>query len=499
MRPCAALLLPILAAGCGEAEAPAERPEPLTGEAARTFRYDTATVRPATYWAGLASLANPIMFAGLGRELSFSMDQRDEWLERAGYAVRPAMGGVAVVGAVYRSGDPAFVVEPDFADPATLRWDSTTFDRTLEPAAQAWSIVKIASPEFHLQYHELKENRLAALMMIPQAHTQARVLEEELSTPAGLFAARSPEGRLGTPVPRDQVAVLTAVATLLLAATSEREDYWHDAWRDLVDAGAYRSLADRAFEAVGRLPPDTPGGRGLGIEALARYSLVAPAPEARRARDLARRWAEALAADPGATLEDVALAVYGLVEASRLLAEPACRTRAGEIFRETLLPLWDEDAGVFRNGPERERIVYTPTTVAAVVAALDAVRWFGSAGERERARALHPVFFENAMVRSGLLRSSPLPLVQTPYLADARPEVFAHPLLPSPADAGVAPVVAGEVVREDGRWRVTEPRFRTAEALFLSVMLSIRSEEGRADSFLPGDRLPDPLADEGVP
>ncbi|MGH6959518.1 MAG: hypothetical protein ACREE7_03455, partial [Dongiaceae bacterium] len=65
---------------------------------------------------------------------------------------------------------------------------------------------------------------------------------------------------------------------------------------------------------------------------------------------------------------------------------------------------------------------------------------------------------------------------------------FAHPALPAPERARLAPVFAGEVVHENGTWRVTERRFRTAEAMFLANML-VMPREGEADAFLPADRL----------
>lgn len=72
---------------------------------------------------------------------------------------------------------------------------------------------------------------------------------------------------------------------------------------------------------------------------------------------------------------------------------------------------------------------------------------------------------------------------------EERPEArFAHPALPAPASAGVPPVFAGEVRHENGAWRVSDPRFRTADAMFLANML-VMPNEGRADPFLPEERL----------
>jgi hypothetical protein len=461
----------------------------LTSAQADAFRYGMENIDPATYWASISNLANPIMFSGLGEEIEISMTQRDDWLRRAGFTKRPSMEGLAVVGPVYAAGSPEFVERPDYGDPATLRWDPASFDSTLDPGAQAWALLKITSPEFHLQYHDLPANKLAALMMIPQATAQAKLLEEKLLTPPGVFAPRMPSGRFGAATPRDQVAVLWAVSSLISAATSDADDYWHEAYRDLVDAEEYRPLAETAFAAVRALPPQDPATYAIGIEALGRYALVAPADERSQALEIARAWAQSLMT-PNARgdLEDIALSIYGLAEASRLLDDTTFLVGAAQLFRQRLLPLWNDRVEVFRNQPDQERIVYTPFTVGAVIAALDALRWYGPRELRSEAAHLYPTFFENAIVRSGLLRSSPLPLVQPEYLKEEPAASFAHPTLTLPEESGVAPVFAGEVVYENGNWMVTDSLFLSEPSLFLCNMLAVRSGD-RVDTFLPAADL----------
>lgn len=467
-------LVPAPSAGAGEAEG---------------FRYGEAGARTATYFAAIANLASAVMFSGLGEELVVSPYERDDWLRRAGYVTRPPMPDLAVVGAVYAAALPRFAAAPDYARPETLRWRPDSFDRTLDPGAQAWTLLKITSPEFHLQFHDLPENRLAALMMVPQARAQAEILDERLRTKDGLFAPRSPEGRPLAADPRDQAAVLWAASSLILAATSPRADYWHRAYRDLVDADDYRPLADQALAAVEKLPPRTAADRAIAVEALARYALAATDGARRgRALDLARGHADRLRAGPGETLEDLALAVYGLVEAGRLFGDETYSRAAAERFRSSLLPLWDDGIGIFRPPGGDQRVVYTPAAVGAVVAALNAMRWLGPAELAAEARRLYPRFFEGAIVRSGLLQASPAPLASRKYREAEPASNFAHPLLPSSKDAGVAPVFASEVAYENGRWTVTDPMFRTGPAMFLANMLALRSG-GRADTFLPDDRL----------
>lgn len=460
---------------------------PVQAGEATAFHYDETTVDTATYFAAISNLANAVMFSGLGEKLVISPYERDDWLRRAGYVTRPPMPDMGIIGSIYASGLPRFKQSPDFSTPSTLRWDSASFNRTLDPGAQAWTLLKITSPEFHLQFHALPENRLAALMMVPQARAQARVLEDRLLNSDGLFAVRSPDGKFQAPEPRHQAAVLWAISSLILASTSGREDYWHRAYRDLVAAKDYRALATRAFTAVQKLPPRSAGERGLAIEALGRYALVEGQPAARReALALARRQADTLRGDAGTTIEDMALAVYGLTEASRLFGKKSYLNAAVDLFRLHLVPSWDDRAGIFRTGAGVS--VYTPRIVGAVIAALNAMRWHGPEDAAAQARKLYPRFFENAVVRSGLLIASPLPLVSKPYLEKEPVPNFAHPVLADPAKVGMAPVFAAEVVHEGAGWRVTDPAFRAGDAMFLANMLAVRSQ-GRADTFLPEDRL----------
>lgn len=452
------------------------------------FTYDSENVGTASHWAARSTLANAVMFSGLGEPLNLSMSQMDAILRHAGYTARPPMPDMALIGAIYRSGTPKFVEEPDFSKPPTLRWDPDSFDRTLDPAAHAWSLIKITAPEFHLLFHEGKAERRAALVMLPQAEAQAEVLETKLLTDDGVFAPRSPEGAFEQPEPLDQAAALWGISNLILAATSERDDYWHAAYRDLVDPDDYRSLADHALAGVEALPPETPTERAIAIEALGRYALATDDDQAReKALELARSHAEALSAAEPQNLADLGLAIYGLIEASRLLGDAMFSEVAGSLFDEQLVPRWDEDLGIFSDS-EGAGTSYTPFTVGALVAGLNAMRWHGPENLAAKAERLYPRIFETVLVEGGLLLSSPLPVVPEEYRSEAPDAHFADPALADPAETMLAPVFAAEVVHETAGWHVADQTFPTAEAMFLATMLAKR-HEGRADPFLPQDRL----------
>jgi len=471
-----------LAAGVALAAATSSAPAAASDD----FHYGPDTIDIAAHWAARATLANALMFSGLGEPLSISMSATDGILKHAGYVTRPPMPDMATVGAVYAAGDPRLTQTADFSDLRTLRWDPELFDRTIEPAAQAWALIKITSPEFHLNFHDDKADERVALMMLPQAQAQARVLEKTLVNDQRLFAARRPDGTFAGPRAGDQAVVLWGVSNLILAATSSRDDYWHKAWRDLIDADDYRELADRALSAVEQLPPESPADRALAIEALGRYALSTENTERRKAAlTMARSHADALRQLTQASLSDAALAVYGLTEAGRLLGEDHYAKAAAALFERVLLPKWDDRLGAFASNGAT---AYTPATTAAVVAALNAMRWHGPVDLAERATELYPRFLETILVRAGLQLASPLPLVPAQYRKDRPDAAFAHHALPAPTKVGLAPVFAGEVIHENGTWRVSDRRFRTAEAMLLANMLAM-PRDGQADPFLPADRL----------
>lgn len=459
-----------------------------TARAQDSFAYDAKTVDVAAHWAARSTLANAVMFSGLGEPLNLSMSQIDDLLKHAGYITRPAMPDMAIVGVLYAAGDPKFKTKPDFADPATLPWKTDTFDRTLEPAAQAWALVKITSPVFHLQYHELKDDKRAALMMLPQARTQAHVLAQRLTGEQGLLAARKPDGSFAGPRLRDQAAVLWGVSNLILAARSQRDDYWHQAYRDLIDAEDYRDLANRAFAGVQTLPPQSAADLAIAIQALGRFALAADEkPVKKKARTLAGEFASKLKQTSADPLEDAASTVYGLVEASRLLGDDGLKAAAVGTFNSKLLPLWSDEQGAFRTSKEGE-FLYTPFLTGTVAAALNAMRWYGPEEASQRANALYPRFFQTVIVEAGLLQATPLPLVAEAYLQKEPPAHFAHPALPSSEETGLAPVFASEVRFEGGRWRVSDRTFRSGEAMFLANML-VKPMAGQADAFLPDEAL----------
>lgn len=480
------------------------------------------------YWFGRYAFVTTVMLSGLGPQFAPPPQMLQKMAPAAGLDPQDAsMPGMTMVAGVYAGGDPRLSA-PDPADMATMRWDSSQMDKTLTPAAQGYTLLKITAKRFHLDYHESPMERFAAIMMIPQAKALVKLLERML-TEEGAFAPLGPDGR---PLPeqataQDQIAALWGLSSFFLAAADPGDDYFAKAYRKFVGMGGGMmgtgqgqtpsqqpmpsgmimrlpvdgvdalDLMNQAFQAVHGLLDQalTPAEQALAIEALGWFAVASDVSRNALNRTLhglalqdLQTLADRLAEAEKPALADRALAVYGLSEAARITGNPVYEQAALEAFSE-LEALWDSQAGVYATSEGAARYVYTPFTVGAVLAGLNAVRLFGPAEPARLAVQRFQTFFERAVIASGLMRATGYPMMVPPAYRKREPAAhFTHPSLKSPAAAGQAPVYASEVVYEDGRWTVTDGRFDAAQAMFLANM-SVLPHGERTDGFLPLERL----------
>ncbi|MBW2066662.1 MAG: hypothetical protein JRJ03_17265 [Deltaproteobacteria bacterium] len=141
-------------------------------------------------------------------------------------------------------------------------------DRTLDPSAHAFTIIKSIAKNFHRDYHKTKDNQRIAIAMYPEAKEMARLLAEKMRDRNGLFVSLSPEGEKLRPLPLDQVAVLWAFSDLALVAGDQEVPPYNDS--DLAKWSA--GMADEAFRATISLPPKSIEEKALAIEAYGRYA-----------------------------------------------------------------------------------------------------------------------------------------------------------------------------------------------------------------------------------
>lgn len=459
------------------------------------------------YWYSLYNVAHLTMFSGLGNPMKAEeMAGLLDWLKGGGVKKAELVKDMNMISSVYKSGAPHFIQPVDLNNKKSLRWSTKNMDRTLEPAAQAFTIIKSVTKNFHRDYHETIQNQRVAIAMYPEAIEMAELLAEKMVDGDGLFVTVSPDGKKGKPNPLDQVAVLWAFSDLALVAGDPEIPPYVDS--ELLKWST--KMADEAFRATKTMTPRSIIDKALAIEAYGRYAAATGNPELRlEAIKLIKKFANQLLRSSSKSITEMGLSVYGLGEAYRVLGDYKYLEEALKIFNRDMEQLWNETAGVYAPFKGAERYVYTPFDAGAVLAAFNTVLWFAIPSYESPhdsgpflADKRYTRFFESLIVISGMQQSSGISLVEEIY-PEREPELhFAHPALPNPEKAGgsfgKAPVYAGEVTYENGKWRVTDDRFRTMEAMFLANM-SVILNRHQADCFIPIERLTAKLlSDAGI-
>jgi hypothetical protein len=472
---------------------------------ADNFTFEAA--QKQAYWYSLYNVAHLTMFSGMGEIMKGGgMTGIIEWLKGGGIQKAELVKDMYMISSAYKEGDPHFTQSVDLDNKRSMGWDREKMDRTLDPSAQAFTIIKSVTKNFHRDYHETRDNQRVAIAMYPEAKEMAKFLAEEMMDGRGLFVPLSPDGKKGKPIPLDQVTVLWAFSDLALVSTDPEVPPYNDS--DLAQWAT--KMADKAFEATKNLPPESIIDRAIAIEALGRYGAATDEKSLRsETLRLIFRYGEDLTKASTRTITEMGLSVYGLIEASRVTGNLRFMKEALQIFNTDMESLWDEKAGVYANFKGSKKHVYTPFDVGAVLAALNSILWFTvpsyddplNSGP-DLARKRYVAFFENAVVVSGMQQGSGISFVEKRYI-DREPRIhFSHPALPMPEKAGgrfgIAPVYASQVTFEDGKWLVTDKRFNTKDAMFLANM-SVILNRHQVDSFIPVQRLMAKLlADSGL-
>jgi hypothetical protein len=462
---------------------------------ADNFTFEAA--QKQAYWYSLYNVAHLTMFAGMGEIMKGGgMTGIIEWLKGGGVQKADLVKDMYMISSTYQQGDPNFTQPLDLGNKRSMGWDLNKMDQTLNPSAQAFTIIKSVTKNFHRDYHETKDNQRVAIAMYPEAKEMAKLLAEKMIDDRGRFVPLSPNGKKGKPQPFDQVAVLWAFSDLALVSSDPEVTPYNDS--DLSQWSI--KMADRAFKATQSLPPQSIVDKSIAIEAYGRYAAATENPGLRKeAVTLIKDFASQILKDNPKTITELGLSVYGLAEAYRVTGVYDFLSQALTIFNNDMERLWDEKAGIYATSENAKKYVYTPFDVGSVLAALNTVLWFAIPPYENPlesgpslARKRYVRFFENAIVISGMQQSSGIVLVEPVYLK-REPEIhFTHPALPLPDKAGgefgKAPVFAAKVTYENGKWKVSNPLFKTKEAMFLANMLVILNRH-QADCFIPVEKL----------
>jgi hypothetical protein len=464
-------------------------------EPAANFTFEAA--QKQSYWYSLYNVAHLTMFSGMGKIMKGGgMTGIIEWLKGGGVQKAELVKDMYMISSVYAEGDPHFTQPLDPDNKKSMGWDREKMDKTLNPSALAFTIIKSVTKNFHRDYHETRDNQRVAIAMYPEAREMAKLLAEKMINDKGLFVSLSPEDERGEPSPFDQVTVLWAFSDLALISSDPEVPPYNDS--NLASWSI--KMADKAFKATRTLPPQSIIEKSIAIEAYGRYAAATRNTELRRKAIISvKEFARQILKDKPETITEMGLSVYGLGEAYRMTGIHDFLEEALEIFNDDMEKLWDEHAGVYATSQGAGKFIYSPFDAGAVLAALNTVLWFAIPSYEKPldsgpslATKRYIRFFENALVISGMQQSSGVLLVEPLYL-EREPEIhFTHPALPLPEKAGGgfgrAPVYAGEVTYEEGKWRVTDNRFRTLDAMFLATM-SVILNRHQADCFIPMERL----------
>jgi|GEM_PF-1096625 len=461
------------------------------------------------YWLGRYTFTNTVMLSGLGPQLPPSPQGQNMASMMNMAPQKDTMRGMSMVAGVYAGGNPLLLQTPNPTDMSTMRWDEAQMDKTLTPAAQGYTLLKMSAKQFHLDYHKNRPEKMAAVMMVPEARAIVKLLAT-MRTEQGLFAPIDSDGKLSgdKTTPQDQVAALWGLSSYVLMATDADKTYWSKAFSMMggvrqagpppalmVDDVDAFELLDAAFQAVMEAVVDNEAATGseksLAIEALGWYvQATGNTPLQKTLKVLAHNALVQLADDvsaralEAAPLSDRALAVYALSEAARATGTTSYADTAEQIFAQ-MDTLWDPQAGVYATSNDGGPIVYDPFTVGAVIAGLNAVRLFGTSSNATLASDRFEPFFENAVVRSGLMQATGYPMMVAKKYRKREPlDHFSDEQLKTPMASGTAAVYASQVTYQNGAWQVTDPRFNTAQAMFLANM-SVLLHGAKTDGFIP--------------
>lgn len=197
------------------------------------------------YWYSLYNVAHLTMFSGMGKIMKGGgMIGIIDWLKGGGVQRAELVKDMYMISSVYAEGDPHFIQPVSLDNKRSMAWDQEKVDKTLDPSAQAFTIIKSLAKNFHRDYHETKDNQRVAIAMYPEAKEMAKLLAEKMTDEKGHFVSISPEGRKGRPLAFDQVTVLWAFSDLALISS----DLEVPPYNDSEIAKWSTKMADKAFE-----------------------------------------------------------------------------------------------------------------------------------------------------------------------------------------------------------------------------------------------------------
>ena len=441
--------------------------------------FDATAAEEEGYWYSRYNLGNLVMRSGLGETFMPDMEMLQAMIQMAdanpddGDTAMPPTN-VALLKAVYASGDPHYTQMMDVNDFGTQRWDPATFDTTITSRAMGWTMIKEIewAKQFHVDDHFGTPNddfgaqwRFVGLVMSAEAKMQAQYALQMLNNDQGLIADSD-----GTVDWGGQWVMLTAFSDL--GSTLGLAHVPHSATNRYTDADAsamFLSAADMLFGALASRQPVDTEELSLAVQGLTWYAATTSnADHQAQAVSLIKQHADALADANKDTATRKAFAIRGLVEAYRVSGEAQYLTAAADVFNG-LATEYDAAHGLFSS-----QDTYTIDDVAVIMGAVNSLKLFGgSAVNQSKAEEIFTGFFESAVNLSGLQQSAPPKEVAKGTFEQDEPDIYyAYPSMPMPPMAGgefgIAPVFATEVKWDGSAWSVSNGDFDAAGAMHAS-------------------------------
>ncbi len=442
-------------------------------EAARAAESETGCnididiVREESSWYSIMN----VLALSLGSGMGIPSDQ--SWIGNMGIDLSGLrMRNPSVLNAFFKNGDPHLNKNFSQTDLDTWRWSSDSFDTTLVPQAQGWSILAetecakwLNAP---LSSQEISQNMRTEWMsnsalLCAQAREQCDFAFNNLRNSNGLFAQAAEAGSVritdSAANLEDQFCMLWACSDVAMLAGQSGSALADDTAR-----GRFLGLADELFQNISENKDslldtsiDKVQAQSVAVPALSWYA-CATASQDLKARSLwlLREFADNLvkAQDAsetvGNTIVDAAAALRALTEAYRITKLRTYAESATKIFNY-IESQWWKVPGVYAQTPLSGEYTYNVDDIGVIVGALNASHMFlNDRIDRDIAVLRMRLFFCKTFNVAGLQMSMPSTDFLPEWLRQREPENhFRYDTMPLPAQAGgdfgLAPVFAGEI------------------------------------------------------
>ena len=422
--------------------------------------------REEAAWYSIMNVLALSLGSGMGIPLDDAeCDQAADW---AGMSWRdlPTINPLPLKG-IFKSGDPHLVTPFEQMNLEYWRWNPDSFDRSLVPQAQGWTILSECECARSFAMSQSSEglpddvrNQWKALAMFfyTLARQQCDFAINNLRNDQGLFITSSEFGsvRITNEATNleDQACMLWACSDLALMAKQPNSIFADESSKE-----CFVTFADRLFEDVWAAKDmllDTSLNKilaqSVAIPALIWYSCATEAHDLRARcfwtlREFADNLVKAEEANEmvGDTLVDAAAALRALVDAFRVTRLNTYAETSVKIFNY-IESQWSK-TGVYAPTPLATEYTFNADDIGIILGALNASRLFLKARiDRELAELRMRVFFCKAVNMSGLQMSMPSMDFLPEWIQQREPELhFRHSICPLPSEVELAPVFAGEV------------------------------------------------------